>query len=89
MRAMITVIGKDKVGIIAAVSTLLAQQNVNVLDINQTILSDYFTMIMLVDTSGASLPFAELASLLKAKGEELGLTIHAQREDIFNAMHRI
>ena len=89
MRAIVTVIGKDQVGIIASVCTLLAQQNVNVLDISQTILQEYFTMIMLVDTRKAALSFAELAALLEAEGKKRGLSILAQREDIFNAMHRI
>lgn len=90
MRAVITVAGKDRVGIIASVTQALAQQNVNVLDITQTILPpDFFTMVMLVDAGGCTIPFAELTSLLRAEGERLGLEIRAQREDIFNAMHRI
>ena len=89
MRAIVTVIGKDQVGIIAAVCTLLAEQNVNVLDISQTILQEYFTMIMLVDTEKARLPFADRAALLESEGKKRGLSILAQREDIFNAMHRI
>lgn len=89
MRAIVSVIGKDKVGIIAAVCQLLSSYQVNVLDISQTILHDYFTMIMIVDASGATVPFAELASALEAEGEKQGLSIHAQREEIFNAMHRI
>lgn len=89
MRAIITVIGKDRVGIIASVTRLLADQNVNVLDITQTILSDFFTMIMLVDAGNCKLPFAELAALLTKEGSHLGLSIQAQREDIFHAMHRI
>ncbi len=89
MRAIVTVIGKDQVGIIAAVCALLSQHKVNVLDISQTILREYFTMIMLVDASDADLPFAELAGVLERAGQEKGLVIHAQREDIFNAMHRI
>ncbi len=89
MKAIVTVIGKDRVGIIADVSQLLAQRGVNVLDISQTVLQDYFTMVMLVDAGGCTIPFAELTSLLRAEGERLGLEIRAQREDIFNAMHRI
>ena len=89
MRAIVTVIGKDQVGIIAAVCTLLAEQNVNVLDISQTILQEYFTMIMLVDLSALTIPFQELSASLAAAGEEKGLSIRIQREDIFNAMHRI
>ena len=89
MRAIVTVIGKDTVGIIADVCTLLASQGVNVLDISQTVLQEYFTMIMLVDASACQVPFAELSQMLKTSGEEKGLVIRIQREDIFNAMHRI
>ena len=89
MRAIVTVIGKDRVGIIANVCTLLAKNGVNILDISQTVLQDYFTMIMLVDTSGCPLPFIELSSALKTRGEEQALSIRIQREDIFEAMHRI
>ncbi len=89
MRAIVTVIGKDQVGIIARVCALLSAQGVNVLDISQTILQEYFTMIMLVDASAAKVPFAQLVKLLEEEGKAQGLTIHAQREDIFNAMHRI
>ncbi len=89
MRAIVTVLGKDRVGIIASVCQLLSESNVNILDISQTILQDYFTMIMLVDTSGCSLPFADLAAALKEKGDASGLSIRIQREDIFEAMHRI
>ena len=89
MRAIVTVVGKDRVGIIAQVCTLLSQQDVNVLDISQTVLQGYFTMIMRVDASGSQTPFAQLVKLLEEKGREEGLVIHAQREDIFNAMHRI
>lgn len=89
MKAIVTVIGKDRVGIIARVCTVLSQQNVNVLDISQTILQGFFTMTMLVDTSEASVSLAELTAILKQTGEELGVDIRAQSEDIFNAMHRI
>ena len=89
MRAIVTVIGKDTVGIIAAVCALLSDHKVNVLDISQTVLQEYFTMIMLVDAKESDLPFADLAELLKQEGETRGLSIRMQREDIFNAMHRI
>jgi len=89
MRAIVTVIGKDTVGIIADVCALLAGQGVNVLDISQTVLQEYFTMIMLVDTAACPIPFVELSEKLSAHGEEKGLSIRIQREDIFNAMHRI
>ena len=81
MRAIVTVIGKDQVGIIASVCALLAEHNVNVLDISQTILQEYFTMIMLVDASQADLPFADLVVALEEAGKARDLVIHAQRED--------
>lgn len=89
MRVIVTVIGRDKVGIIASVCTLLAQKQINVLDISQTILQGNFTMTMIVDTSTSTVPFAELVTLLENAGKELGLSIYAQREEIFDAMHRI
>lgn len=89
MRAIVTVIGKDQVGIIAKVCNVLSEHKVNVLDISQTVLQEYFTMIMLVDVSQSPLPFVKLSELLKSEGEHLGLSIRAQREEIFNAMHRI
>ena len=89
MRAIVTVIGKDRVGIIADVTALLAQYGVNVLDISQTVLQEYFTMIMLVAAAQCTVPFADLARTLDAAGTQRGLQIRAQREDIFNAMHRI
>ncbi len=89
MRAIVSVIGKDQVGIIAAVCALLSEKKVNVLDISQTILQGYFTMIMVVDASDCPVDFATLVTELEEQGRKMGLTIHAQREDIFNAMHRI
>ena len=89
MRAIVTVIGKYRVGIIADVTALLAQYGVNVLDISQTVLQEYFTMIMLVDAAQCTVPFADLARTLDEAGTQRGLQIRAQREDIFNAMHRI
>ena len=89
MKAIVTVIGRDPVGIIAAVCALLSEKNVNVLDISQTILQEYFTMIMLVDVAESTVPFARLREDLAAAGQERGLDIRIQREDIFNAMHRI
>ena len=89
MRAIVTVIGKDRVGIIANVCTLLAENGVNILDISQTVLQEYFTMIMLVDTAACGLTFDELSKSLKKRGEEQTLSIRIQREDIFEAMHRI
>ena len=89
MKSIVTVIGKDRVGIIAEVCAMLSAQNVNILDISQTILQDYFTMIMLVDTAKCTVSFSELSDMLKKDGESCGLSIRIQREDIFNAMHRI
>ncbi len=89
MRAIVSVIGKDQVGIIANICSLLSAHQVNVLDISQTVLQGYFTMIMVVDTSACPVDFAALVTELEQEGTKLGLTIHAQREDIFNAMHRI
>ncbi len=89
LRAIVTVIGQDRVGIIAAVCALLSEHQVNVLDISQTVLQEYFSMIMLVDCSDCSVPFAQLAERLRAAGEERNLDVRIQREDIFNAMHRV
>ena len=89
MRAIVTVIGKDQVGIIASVCALLAEHNVNVLDISQTILQDYFTLVMLVDTTACDKSIVEISQLLEDAGRERNLSIRIQREDIFNAMHRI
>jgi len=89
MRAVITVLGKDKVGIIAGISSILADSNVNILDISQTIMQDVFTMIMLTDVSNASVNFSDLSDKLEKKGHEIGLYVKIQHEDIFNSMHRI
>ena len=89
MKAIVTVIGKDQVGITAAVRSLLAQHSINILDISQTILQEYFTMVMLVDTAACDKSIVEISQLLEQAGQERGLSIRIQREDIFNAMHRI
>lgn len=89
MKAIVTVVGKDAVGIIAGVCVELAGYNVNVLDISQTVMQGYFTMMMVVDVSGCKLPLAEMAKKLEEKGKEMGLSIRLQREDIFEAMHRV
>lgn len=89
MKAIVTVIGKDRVGITAAVCALLAQHNINILDISQTVLQNYFTMVMLVDTAACTASIGEMADLLEQAGKEQELSIRIQREDIFNAMHRI
>lgn len=89
MRAVITVIGQDKIGIIYEVSRILSENNINILDISQTIMQDMFTMIMLVNTEKCSKNFKEISDTLAALGNELGLSIRIQHEDIFNSMHRI
>ena len=90
MRAIITVAGKDRVGIIASVTHTLAERNVNVLDITQTILPpDFFTMVMLVDTGACTVCFGDLADQMAALGKDMGMDIRVQREDTFQAMHRI
>ena len=89
MRAIVTVIGKDKPGIIARVSSDLAKNGVNIEDISQTIVQGNFTMIMLCDFSNASVSLLELKDVMKTVGEEIGVSIHVQHEDIFNAMHKI
>ena len=88
-RVVVTVIGRDRVGIIAGVSGVLAEAGVNIVDISQTLMQDLFTMIMMVDIGGARIGFDELQSRLAVKGEELGMHIQAQREDVFSYMHRI
>ena len=88
-RIIVTVIGVDRVGIIAAVATLLAEAHANIVDISQTTLREFFTMIMMVDLEKATLPFDELKRRLQTKGQEMGLRIDAQHEDVFKYMHRI
>jgi len=89
MRAVVTVIGKDTTGIIAAVSNVLSERKINILDINQSVLADMFVMVMLVDISGSTVDFASLSSELTSLGDDMGLKILAMHEDIFNTMHRI
>ena len=89
MKAIVTVVGRDRVGIIAQVCVKLAEFQVNVLDINQTVMQGYFTMMMAVDVTECTVPLAELCQAMDAQGQEMGLSIRVQREDIFEAMHRI
>ncbi len=89
MRAIVTVMGIDKPGIIAKTSGLLFERNINIMDINQTIMQDLFTMIMLIDISKSSVPFDELSKALETLGEDMGLEIRLRHEEIFNSMHRI
>ena len=88
-KTIITVVGKDSVGIIAKVCTYLANNKVNILDITQTIVQGYFNMMMIVDTKESTISFDELVLQLEKVGEEIGVVIKAQHEDIFNKMHRI
>ncbi len=89
MKAVISVIGKDMVGILARVSGACAQYNVNVLEVSQSVLQDLFAMIMLVDISKLEGDFSGLSSAMHKIGEDMGLSIHIMHEDIFNSMHRI
>lgn len=88
-KVVITVVGKDTVGIIARVCTYLAEAGVNILDISQTIVSGYFNMMMIVDMSASSRSFDEMQAELDKAGEEIGVSIKCQREEIFDMMHRI
>ena len=89
MKAIVTVVGKDQVGIIAGVCNTLADNRINVLDISQTIMEGYFTMMMVVDLAEWKAPFDALRASLKEYGESRGLSIRIQREDIFDAMHKL
>ena len=89
MRAIITVIGPDRVGIIAEVCTLLARFNGNVVDLSQTIMDSFFTMTVLVNIGEANVSFDNIRDALIDKGQDMGLSIRIQREDIFTAMHQI
>ncbi len=88
-KTVITVVGKDTVGIIAKVCTYLADNNVNILDISQTIVQDYFNMMMIVDANSSAKEFGQLADELEELGKTIGVQIKMQSEDIFNIMHRI
>lgn len=89
MKTILTVIGRDKPGIIAGISQQLFELNINILDVSQTIMGDSFTMIMSLDCRALTLPFSELKTRLQATGEQLGVTITIQREEIFDAMHHL
>ncbi len=88
MKTIVTVIGKDKPGIIARISTDLANKNVNIEDISQTVVQGNFTMIMLCEL-GDNISVSELSDYVSASGKEIGVSVHVQHEDIFNAMHKI
>ncbi len=89
MRAVITVVGKDTVGILAKVSTKCSEHGVNVAEVTQSVLKDLFAMIMIVDIDALDIPFTAFAEQMEAIGEEMNLKIHTMHEDIFNAMHTI
>lgn len=89
MKAIVTVIGEDKTGIIAKVSTVLYENNINIQDISQTIMQNMFTMIMLVDLRASEISVQEITDKLNAVAKEMNLSIHVQREEIFSSMHRI
>ena len=88
-KTIITVVGKDTVGIIAKVCTYLAENGINILDISQTIVQDYFTMMMIVDMNAAAKSFGDVADELEALGKTIGVMIKCQKEEIFDQMHRI
>ncbi|MBP3380887.1 MAG: ACT domain-containing protein [Ruminococcus sp.] len=89
MRAVVTVIGKDNVGILHKVSGICAEMGANVIEVTQSVLQDMFAMIMLVDITGMTADFSKLADDMTSLGEKLGLSIHTMHEDIFNSMHNI
>lgn len=89
MKAVITVIGKDQVGIIAKVSTFLAKKEINIIDISQTIMQNMFCMIMLVEFDGQKVNIAKISEEISEIGKQMGLSIHTQREELFQSMHRI
>lgn len=89
MKAVITVTGKDSVGIIAKVSTICSEHSANIIDITQSVLSDYFAMIMLADIDGLKISFSDFVDLLDRFGKEHGLVINAMHEEVFSAMHHI
>ena len=88
-RAIITIIGSDRVGIIAGIANVLAEANVNILDISQSVIREFFTMIMMVDLAGTAVSFHALRERLTRKGDELSVRVEIQREEIFKAMHRV
>jgi ACT domain-containing protein len=89
MKAVVTVIGKDTVGILAKISSICAEYKANVMDVTQTIMQDLFAMTMLIDISKITIDYGVLADHLKQAGDEMGLVVHVMHEDIFNSMHRI
>ena len=89
MNAVIAVIGHDRVGILAKISTICAENNANVIDVNQTVMQNYFAMIMLAEISGLNCDFGKFSDKVQEAGKEIGMTVHVMHEDIFNSMHRV
>ena len=89
MKAVLTVVGKDAVGILAKVSTECAKYNVNILDVSQSILQDMFCMIMIGDVDKINVPFGDFSDAMSKLGKEIGMDVHVMHEDLFNSMHRI
>lgn len=89
MKIVVTIVGKDRVGIIAMVSNILAENNVNILNINQNILDGFFNMVMIAEISESKMKLKDLQQVLRQRGEEINLEIKAQHQDIFNIMHKI
>lgn len=89
MRAIVTVVGKDTVGILSKVSTICAENRMNVIEVTQSVLQDMFCMIMLIETADKSADFSRFSDEIKAEGEKAGLVIHAMHEQVFNSMHHI
>ena len=89
MKAVVTVVGRDTVGILAKVSAVCAEHNANILDVTQSVMKELFTMVMLLDISDITSDFSELQNALYALGDKIGMKIHVMHEDIFNSMHHI
>ncbi len=89
IKAILTVVGNDRIGIIANVSTLLAEHSVNILDLSQTVMDEYFTMVMLTDVSKCDIPFAKLREELNELGQRIKLSIRIQHEELFKSMHSV
>ena len=89
MKSVVTVVGRDTVGILAKISAVCAKYNANIMDVTQSVMQDLFTMVMLIDITGITCDFADLQNMLTSLGDEIGMKIHVMHEDIFNSMHHI